>query len=99
MTYRTVAALILFAAPSLCADRYTELCREAAGLSQQGNYDAAIDRYQAALALHPGAPEALNNLSVMYYEVRRYAEAFDIASHLWQKHPELKSAPLIAGMA
>jgi tetratricopeptide (TPR) repeat protein len=99
MMCRTLAALILFAAHSFCVERYTELCQEAASLSQQGNYEAAIQRYRTALTIHPGAPEVLNNLAVMYYEVRRYAEAFDIASQLWQKHPELKSAALIAGMA
>ncbi len=100
MFYRIAAAvLIVCVAQSVCADRYTELCQQAAVLSQQGNYDAAIQTYRAALVIRPAAPEALNNLAVMYYETHRYAEAFEITSPLWQKHPELKSAALIAGMA
>jgi len=96
MFHRTAAAvLMLFAAQ----DRYTELCQEAAALSQQGKYETAIQRYRTALAIRPGAPEALNNLAVMYYQTRRYSEAFEIASHLWPQHPELKSAALIAGMS
>ena len=81
------------------ADTYADLFQQAAAYSQHGEYAKAIDKYKAALAMHPGAPEALNNLAVMYYETRQYAEALDTAGEVWEQHPELRSAALIAGMA
>ncbi len=93
------AGLVLFTSSYLHADTYADLFRQAAVYTQQGKYDQAIGAYKAALAIHPGAPEALNNLSVMYYELGKFPEAFDIASKIWAGHPELKSAALIAGLS
>ena len=67
--------------------------------SQQGKYEQAIVAYKAALAIRPGAPEALSNLAVMYYEAQHYAAAFEIASKMWEGHPELPAAALITGLA
>jgi tetratricopeptide (TPR) repeat protein len=92
-------SLLLLTCIGLYADAYSDLFREAATYTQQGMYDQAIAKYKAALAIRPGAPEALNNLAVMYYQVRKYSDAFDIASKIWRPHPELKSAALIAGMS
>jgi tetratricopeptide (TPR) repeat protein len=83
----------------LLADDYAELFRKAAAYTQQGKYEQAVAEYKAALAIRPGAPEALNNLAVMYYELGKYPDAFDLASKIWPDHPELKSAALITGMA
>jgi protein O-GlcNAc transferase len=94
-----ITCLVLLAAARLCADEYADLFREAAAYTQQGNYAAAVAKYQAALALHPGAPEALNNLAVMYYQQHKYADAFETASKIWETHPELKSAALVTGMS
>jgi tetratricopeptide (TPR) repeat protein len=94
-----LASLLLFTCADLLADQYADLFRQAAAYTQQGNYEQAIAQYKAALKLRPGAPEALNNLAVMYYELRKYSDAFDIASKLWPNHPELKSAELITGLA
>ncbi len=97
---RSVAiGFILLAPVVLPADEYSDLFRAAAADTQQGKYDQAIVKYKAALALRPGAPEALNNLAIMYYEQKQYATAFAIASKVWPFHPELRSAALIAGMA
>jgi tetratricopeptide (TPR) repeat protein len=93
------ASLLLVAAALLHADQYSDLFREAADYAQQKKFDEAIAKYKAALAIRPGAPEALNNLAVMYYELRKYSDAFDTASSIWASHPELKSAALIAGMS
>jgi tetratricopeptide (TPR) repeat protein len=92
-------SLILLTAFALRADEYADLFREAAAYTQQGKYDQAIVKYKAALLIRPGAPEALNNLALMYYELARYPDAFEIASKIWAGHPELRSAALIAGMA
>ncbi len=91
--------LVLFMCPHLHADGYADLFRQAAAYTEQGKYEQAIVEYKAALAIRPGAPEALNNLAVMYYELGKYSDAFDIASKIWADHPELKSAALITGMA
>lgn len=94
-----VACLLILGCTGLHADDYSDLFRQAAAYTQQGQYDQAIVKYKAALAIRPGAPEALNNLAVMYYEQGKYSDAFDTASTIWASHPELKSAALIAGMA
>ncbi len=78
---------------------YDTLFRNAASDSAQGKYDQAIAQYKAALALRPGAPEALNNLAVMYYAVHDFANAYKVASGIWREHPELKAAALITGLA
>jgi tetratricopeptide (TPR) repeat protein len=81
------------------ADDYADLFRAAAAYAQQGKYAEALSKYKAALVIRPGSTEALNNLAVMYYELRKYPEAFATASPIWASHPELKSAALIAGMS
>ncbi len=95
----SIAGLLLFAWAHLHADDYADLFRKAAAYTQQGQYEQAILEYKAALAIRPGAPEALNNLAVMYYELGKYPDAFDVASKIWKDHPELKPAALITGMA
>jgi tetratricopeptide (TPR) repeat protein len=83
----------------LHADDYGELLRQAAADTGSGRYDKAISEYQSALKLRPEAAEALNNLAVLYYQVRRFSEAYDLAAGVWQKHAELPSAALITGLA
>jgi len=99
MNRRIVACLLFLLGAELRADKYSDLFRDAAAFAQQGKYDEAIGKYQAALAIQPSAPEALNNLAVMYYEARKYSDAFNTASLVWARHPELHSAALIAGMS
>jgi tetratricopeptide (TPR) repeat protein len=83
----------------LFADDYSDLFRAAAAYAQQGNYEEALSKYNAALVIRPGSIEALNNVAAMYYELRKYQNAFDTVSPIWAGHPELKSAALIAGMS
>ena len=94
-----IVAGCLLACAMLRADDYADLFQKAAALSQQGNYRDAILAYQAALKIRPNAPEAINNLAVMYYEAHDYQKAFQTAAPIWKSHPELKSAALIRGMA
>ncbi|MDQ2712286.1 MAG: tetratricopeptide repeat protein [Acidobacteriota bacterium] len=96
-----IMALFISAIPPLVAasDDYAALFQQAAALSQQGKYELAAEKYEAALRLRPGSAEALNNVAVMYYEAHRYQDAFAAASQIWRSHPELKSAALIAGLA
>ena len=89
----------LFATLSLQADDYAELFRQAAADTAQGNYERAVLKYKAALKIRPGAPEAINNLAVVQYQLHKYKEAFDAASGIWKRQPELKSAALITGLA
>jgi tetratricopeptide (TPR) repeat protein len=95
----TIAAALVISREWLSADDYVALLRSAAADTQEGNYDKAISEYKTALNLRPGAPEALNNLAVVYYQVHRYPEAYRAVAELWEGHPELKSAALIAGLA
>ncbi len=81
------------------ADDYETLFREAAELSRQGKYEKAIDRYNAALALRPGAAEALNNLAVMYYTTASYQKAWDLAGQALKAQPAMTSAALIEGLS
>ncbi|MGA8596395.1 MAG: tetratricopeptide repeat protein [Bryobacteraceae bacterium] len=99
MTVRVFGGWLLLIATMLAADEYADLFQKAAAYSRQGNYQGAILEYKAALEIRPNAPEALNNLAVMYYEAHQYPEAFETASRIWEAHPELKSAALITGMA
>ncbi len=99
MKFAIITGLLLFTGAHLHADDYADLFREAAAYTQQGKYEQAIVKYKAALAIRPEAPEALNNLAVMYYELGKYSDAFDIAAKIWRSHPDLKSAALIAGMS
>jgi tetratricopeptide (TPR) repeat protein len=99
MKTRVIAFCIFLAGSVGGADRYTILCQEAAESSKRQDYQQAIRDYQEALTLLPGAPEASNNLAVMYYQVGRFPEALQLTSPLWRSHPELKSAALLAGMA
>lgn len=81
------------------ADGYAELFSQAAVLSQGGNYAGAIAKYREALALRPGAPEALSNLAVMYYAAGEYQNAWESASRALAKQPNSDPAALIAGLA
>ena len=94
-----IAFCLIVGNASLWADDYSTLLQSAAAATRAGNYNDAISQYQAALKLRPNAPEALNNLAVVYYQVHRYAEAYAAVRDIWQKHSELKSAALIAGLS
>lgn len=97
--FRILTVCLLLSGPIVRADEYADLFKRAAAYSEQGKYRDAILAYKSALKLRPDAPEAINNLAVMYYEAHQYREAFETASPIWNSHPELKSAALITGMA
>jgi len=100
MSLAILAALLVLASPSLYGDdNYAELLRAGAADTRQGKYDNAVIEYKLALKSRPGSPEALNNLAVAYYQIRRYTEAYNAVAGIWENHPELKSAALIAGLA
>ena len=98
MKERAICVFLLIAS-CYAADDYEQLCRKADDLTKIGKYSDAAEKYKAALTLRPDAPEALNNLAVAYYEMRRYGDAFETASRIWDSHREIRSAALIAGMA
>ncbi len=90
---------LLSASQARTADDYSELFRKAAAEAVSGHYETAISAYKRALEIRPSAPEALNNLAVVYYEAHKYVEAFDVSSKIWKDHSELPSAALICGLA
>ena len=93
------AALLLACIAGGAADDYESLFQQAAELSQLGKYGEAIERYKAALALRPGAPEALSNLAVMYYAGEKYREAWKAAEQALKARPGMTPAALIAGLS
>ena len=95
------AALLLLLASVFggAADNYDLLFRQAAELSKQGKYEEAIGKYNAALAMRPGAAEALNNVAVMYYTTGSYTQAWDLAERALKAQPGMASAALIAGLS
>jgi tetratricopeptide (TPR) repeat protein len=94
------AVLLLFASVFGGAeDNYDLLFRQAAELSRQGKYQDAIGKYNAALAMRPGAAEALNNLAVMYYTTGSYTRAWELAERALKAQPGMASAALIAGLS
>ena len=96
---RALCVAFCCAAIVAAPDGYAELFSQAAALSQEGNYAGAIAKYRAALALRPGAPEALSNLAVMEYAAGHYQDAWDSASQALLKQPDSDPAALIAGLA
>jgi tetratricopeptide (TPR) repeat protein len=96
---RARVVLFCFSCLLLAASDYQTLFDQGAALAGQGKYAEAREKYRAALALRPGAPEALNNLAAMCYADRRYEEAWDAASPIWKLNPQMTSAALIAGLS
>ncbi|MDQ2947112.1 MAG: tetratricopeptide repeat protein, partial [Acidobacteriota bacterium] len=99
MKWALIVGWLFLAGSSLLCDDYADLFRQAASHSQNGQYEEAMAEYKAALAIRPGAPEAVNNVAVMCYQLHHYSDAFEYATKIWASHPELKSAALVAGMA
>ena len=99
MRWACIPAVLVFLAVPLTAQNYETLFEQGAKLAGEGQYQQAIAKYEAALRLRPGAPEALNNLAAMLYAARRYPEALETASLIWRQHHEMQSAALVAGLA
>src|SRR5690242_19478795 len=95
------AAVLLLVASVLggAQESYELLFRQAAEFSQLGKYQEARGKYLAALAMRPGAAEALNNLAVMYYTTGSYTQAWNVADQALKAQPEMALASLIAGLA
>src|SRR6185312_9428557 len=82
-----------------CAGSYESLFRQAAELSSQRKYAEAIQCYQAALRIRPHAPEALNNLAVMYYALGDYKRAWETTIQLIRGKQDSPSVDLVAGLS
>jgi tetratricopeptide (TPR) repeat protein len=90
---------VLFSHGLFGAGSYESLFRQAAELSSQRKYAEAIQCYQAALRIRPDAPEALNNLAVMYYALGDYKQAWETTTQLARGPEEFPSADLVAGLS
>lgn len=80
------------------AQSYEDRFRTGASLSARGDYAGAIEQFQAALRLRPGAPEALSNLGAMYHMAGRYADAVETMNQVLRTSPDLFPAQLILGL-
>ena len=96
---RYCAVLFVLLCATLAADDYDALFRDAAALSSQAKYKEAIRLYESALKVRPGAPEALNNLAVMYYAAGEYQSAWETASRVLHMPQAFASAQLVAGLS
>jgi tetratricopeptide (TPR) repeat protein len=94
----TIYLAALFVAPML-AQSYESLFEDATALSAKREFASAARKYEEALRLRPGAPEALNNLGVVYYAAGRYREAADSMARVLEFQPDLASANLILGLS
>ena len=62
---------------SIATSRFWQQMGEAGNQMQAGDTDAAVESYQAALALKPASPEALEGLAGAQMKAGNYAEAVD----------------------
>ena len=83
----------------LAGDNYESLFRQAANFSSQRKYVEAVQCYQAALKIRPHAPEALNNLAVMYYALGDYKRAWETTIQLIRGKQDSPSVDLVAGLS
>jgi tetratricopeptide (TPR) repeat protein len=97
--YCLVLVAVLLCGTLLAGDDYESLFRRAASLSSQRKYAEAVQCYQAALKIRPDAPEALNNLAVMYYALGHYEQAWKTATHLIHSQQDFPSVDLVAGLS
>ena len=74
------------------ANQAYDLDKQGLQLYREKKYDDALAKFQAAVALKPGDPVLLNNLSFLYYSVGRYNEAVDNLQKTLQIDPKRKEA-------
>ena len=69
-----------------------DLDRQGLQLYREKKYDAALQKFQAAVALRPTDPVIMNNLSFLYYVVGRYDEAAKNLEQTLALDPKRKEA-------
>src|SRR5437660_223256 len=69
---------IRLAAPQDAGTQIQELYTEARNEEQQGQLNAAVQKYQAILKLNPRLAPAYNNLGRLYFQQARYAESIKV---------------------
>ncbi len=77
---------------SLWPDRASILIDMGYALEKAGNENAAIDAYQRALQLDPGAAQAHSNLGAVFTRIGHLAEAQAHLNHALTTHPTMATA-------
>src|SRR5262245_26546221 len=62
-------------------------------------YETALDRFKAALALAPGRPSVLQNLGATLFQLGRNAEAIPVLDQATKANPEHGDSWLYLGLA
>lgn len=73
----------------------TELIRAGVALYDAGQYEAAVAKYQQALAADPANRTAQAELGMTYFALNRYDEAIAVCRPLLQGHPDADPAVYI----
>ena len=74
------------------ANQAYDLDKQGLQLYREKKYDEALGKFQAAVALKPGDPVLLNNLSFLYYVLGRYEDAVTNLQKTLEIDPKRKEA-------
>jgi tetratricopeptide (TPR) repeat protein len=91
--------LLLWFTLAGAAQTYEQLFEDARMLSGKGEYARAAQKYEAALRIRPNAPEALNNVGVVYYLAGRFEYAAAVLGAALRVQPDLMPANLMRGLS
>lgn len=76
-----------------------QLYAEAKAAQQQGDDNGAIEKYRQMIRLAPHLAPAYNNLGMLYFNRRQYAEAIPVLAHGLQINPEMSTATALLGLS
>jgi peptidoglycan/xylan/chitin deacetylase (PgdA/CDA1 family)/uncharacterized caspase-like protein len=85
-------APVLAAKPKTKAGQAYDLDRQGLQFYREKQYDEALAKFQGAVALKPGDPVLMNNLSFIYYVMGRYDDAVANLQKTLQIDPKRKEA-------
>jgi len=101
-----VLLLFALAVPAIAQSSGDEVTRqvqklyaEAQAAQQQGDAAGAIQKYQAMLRLAPHLAPAYNNLGMLYFNQRDYAQAATTLEHGLKINPNMPTASALLGLS
>ena len=98
---RCAVGLALFAAclPAATNPKAASEADAGLALARQGNYEAAIPHYRAALKLDPQMPGLSLNLGLAYLKLNRFTEAVPLFEQAAKSDPTSFQAHVLLGMS
>lgn len=76
-----------------------QLYSEAKAAQQQGDDNAAIDKYRQMIRLAPHLAPAYNNLGMLYFNHRQYTEAVPVLERGLHLNPDMGTAVALLGLS